>query len=308
MASHNQSKLSRILASKQYYHSTRSSTDAKHSGAGAHVPRYLFRGYSHLSGGNEQLNNEIAITPLFFLGRNLEDHLLEHWSERQLIDCLKDHFVTVRGGFETRFSSWTASFRSACTYGYSSSACFISILDTHKLPQHAHLFYVPHLLPEQPPWLSGDEYVAYGIVPSSAYRAISYQSLMQAGLANFLQPIKTTAARLEQLQVDMRVAKQIGLLYGVDFALPVATAVFCLSERNEAAGFNNEDLKTVLHVLASPPRSISIPEQFARETFTTDSEFMYHETFLEITRWIEFSQCLRTASSGTSIYKRTSRL
>lgn len=206
--------------------------------------------------------------------------------------------MTSRRGFETRFSSWTASFRSACTYGYNSNACFICVLDTHKLPDYVHLFYVPDLLPESPKWLSGDEFVAYGTVPGSAYRSVSYQSLVQHGIANFLQPVKTCVPQLEQTQNDMRLAKRIGLLYGDQYALPVATAVFCLCERNWADSVSEEDLGIITKVLANNPRSVIIPKHFAQERFINHQHFIYSDSYPEIQRWIDLLRALTIFSHG----------
>ena len=152
------------------------------------VPRYLFRGWSEMSGGNENCNSTRAIIP----GAFWDIHAPTHES---VYDMSTDLFKTMVLGHlrdltnvPTEFSSWAASISVAmrfCPCPYSS---FISIIDTEKLGEKVEIFYAPDLsvLFKGTNYLG--EYLAHGIIDGEYHRAVSIRAFTDLDISLLTMP------------------------------------------------------------------------------------------------------------------------
>ncbi|KAJ0107205.1 hypothetical protein J7T55_007575 [Diaporthe amygdali] len=155
--------------------------------AGRKLPRFLFRGVTHESGGeefNELVNNATAITPHAFLENFTRPESMHNvkfmdWSAFTL--AAQAHVSGMRTtSFETPFSSWSANLQTAVDFAtrydngggrLASPPGAIAVLDTAVFLSDAErpfrIFHMPDIGPNIP-----CEYLVYGCVDGPAYRVV----------------------------------------------------------------------------------------------------------------------------------------
>lgn len=155
--------------------------------AGQKLPRFLFRGITHKSGGkefNDLVNNAIAITPHAFLDNFIRPESTHNvtfmdWSVFTVL--AQAHVSGIRSSsFYTPFSSWSANLQTAVDFAtrydngggrLANPPGSIAVLDTANFLSDAErpfrIFHMPDIGPNIP-----CEYLVYGCVDGPAYRAV----------------------------------------------------------------------------------------------------------------------------------------
>lgn len=217
------------------------------------IPRYLFRSWSAVSGGDARLNTTAAITPRAFLTPNVGPASIFEIKTANLYDDIRGHLEGRR--FDTPFSSWSYSLPFALFMLPSMDDAHLSVIDTHKLK--AELFIV-HCgatalgdlgIPQY-----GREFLVFGVVEGEAHRAVPFVAiheylgaLLGKGYLRFtwmhapLLPISTDdvqgkkKGKQKQRQVDedskfdaVARAREFGAFFGRRFALPVAICLLAV--------------------------------------------------------------------------------
>lgn len=137
------------------------------------VPRYLFRGWSRISGGDVRLNTTQAITPRGFLENRVPQHITGN-TKTELCSMVQSHVGSLH--FPTGFSSWSASLTTAmyfCNedrlYGY------ISVIDTVKLREQIPIFHLTDVLLLGGFYPFPEEYLAHGVIDVDHHQAVPHR-------------------------------------------------------------------------------------------------------------------------------------
>ncbi|PPJ50592.1 hypothetical protein CBER1_06288 [Cercospora berteroae] len=210
-----------------------------------HTPRYLFRAWHIDSGGDRALNTMTrGITPRAFstgavdASRTIYDMTLAELREncdRHLTGYKNTHF-------HTQFSSWAADINVAFNFAskHPVPGYFIGIIDTTEL---SHANAIVHVLSLE--LILGHrgyahEYLAYGVIRGSAYKAVDFQDFCNIGVG--VTPIVSewqlyTSAQWKRLgnvmtQRQIDDAKTVALRYGHKFAAAVMIAILCIEQHD----------------------------------------------------------------------------
>ncbi|KAI4931929.1 uncharacterized protein J4E92_003827 [Alternaria infectoria] len=156
-----------------------------------HIPQFLFRTWSsNSSGGSEHATNSVKeIIPHGFMKKASGSGFYDK-PESELFKMVRDHYDT-ESVFTSEFSSWTASLHLALCYAGSIEEEYgphVAIMDTHQLDGDVLVWHVPHLF--KPDGLH--EYLAHGPIRGIGYKAVSYKTLMSAGLAQIFPELLET--------------------------------------------------------------------------------------------------------------------
>ncbi|KAK4546577.1 hypothetical protein LTR36_001794 [Oleoguttula mirabilis] len=195
------------------------------------TPRYLFRAWR----GREDtrvVESDEAIVPGAF---NTHD------APSSMFDVPKKLLVTdVKGnlrGHQTPslFSDWTQSFRAAIEKAgelqrragsATDDDVYICILDTKALPDTVTVLHTSHLalldkrIPKIP--TVAHKFVAYGMIPGSAYKAVGYDQFFDGHLTWLAAGAETFA----DFEAELDLAREFSRSFGAAFELPiVATCV-----------------------------------------------------------------------------------
>ena len=138
----------------------------------AETPRYLFRGWSSISGGDSRLNTVDAITPSRFLDPDAPA-AVDHLSDTQFLDLWNYHVNCAP--FDTVFSSWSQSLKVALQFA--ANRCdyepHVSIVDTTMLKKHNRVFYT-NSVHARALDLKGYpcEFLIFGVISAEAFSSV----------------------------------------------------------------------------------------------------------------------------------------
>ena len=221
------------------------------------VPRYLFRGWSEASGGNEKCNSTTAISPGAFI------HGPTHES---VYDMSTDVFNTMvlnhlQGDMDvpTEFSTWAASISFAMGFCYSPYSSFISIIDTKKLGKKVEIFYAPDLSVCCPGTDWPGEYLAHGIIDGEYHRAVSFRAFTDLKISLLTMPSLASDISGNLRPTTRSVYRRIGEQYGPRFSIVVALAIiafFMASRRPPTLSLSPRDRNIIEEELGD----LSVPE------------------------------------------------
>ncbi|KAI0025795.1 hypothetical protein F4780DRAFT_226686 [Xylariomycetidae sp. FL0641] len=157
------------------------------------TPRFLFRGFHSMSGGDPRLNKPEAITPRAFLSGMQPTNIYDHLDLRRNINWHISGFC-----INTYFSSWAASLDVALRFTQRGSGSYVAIADTNLLPANVQIYFTPHLERAGLSYLSYDEeYLVYGVVTGQALHCVLYSDLEAAGLGSVPLPRYTELSEYE---------------------------------------------------------------------------------------------------------------
>ncbi|KAI4634126.1 uncharacterized protein J4E87_001296 [Alternaria ethzedia] len=283
-----------------------------------HIPQFLFRTWSsNSSGGSEHATNSVKeIIPHGFMKKASGSGFYDK-PESELFKMVRDHYDT-ESVFTSEFSSWTASLHLALCYAGSIEEEYgphVAIMDTHQLDGDVLVWHVPHLF--KPDGLH--EYLAHGPIRGIGYKAVSYKTLMSAGLAQIFPelsetdladwgmslrdqmfngpPIPLPTDNIEKSD-EMKQIRSIANLYGRLY-LPVATSLMCLRLRpwlgSRAEGEVALDKVANLFANTKPAKGISRGNWLCEGVVLTESPMGPHN-FPDVRQWIKL---LRAISERT---------
>ncbi|KAK6008148.1 hypothetical protein QM012_000051 [Aureobasidium pullulans] len=248
------------------------------------IPRYLFRMWHAGSGGNKKLNTTERITPLAFNEKTCHKSVYD-MSAHEFVDNTRSHLYGDR--VATEFSSWSASPRFVLHYAtHERKDAYIAIIDTLGLRRDNKndMFYVPTLAPifdnlglaRVPNYSAYDwEFLVHGVVEGRHYKAVSFKSLCDAGLVDYLPTLETyvDAWGTDRLALPTPIAPfskaeledldGIAKLFGPPSSMRSAIfiALFCCKKR---AGFGNKlkehELKEIVQYLGG---RVNIPHDWS---------------------------------------------
>lgn len=263
-------------------------------------PGFLFRGFSMKSGVDSRLNSPDAIVPRFFLDRDLAHYPFDEWDLEDRAENLSRHLYQHTESFESRFSSWSPSFKIAylfALHGGSKAEKYIAILDTHQLPTQNPLQFSLDLIPDR---YSGD-YLVYGPIPRQAFSVVSVEELDELGLGKFevvqglcqQNVIRLSSGAKLTLVSDITVhrAKHVGLLFGGKYTLPVTMMALCFLNRGWFGNIDSEDVEIIQKTLACDP-VFEIPEDFHLEQYLGTYHTKTMEDFEELQQFVNIVRCL----------------
>ncbi|KAK4918666.1 hypothetical protein LTR49_013591 [Elasticomyces elasticus] len=199
------------------------------------LPRYLFRAWSNISGGNPLLNTVEAITPHAFLDGGGPAYINQIPPD-ELVTMWQRHLIGTE--FESVFSSWSHSLAFVAEIAsshieYGGGGAHISVIDTTTLAPHN---FVAHTtapaLKDAGVASHSTEFLVFGIVSGGAHRAVSVADLAKAGLplAVLYLPGTIVGATITATpDPDIATARVAGQLFGPHFEL--AIACFILGHR-----------------------------------------------------------------------------
>ncbi|KAI4674531.1 uncharacterized protein J4E88_008267 [Alternaria novae-zelandiae] len=283
-----------------------------------HIPQFLFRTWSSNSGGgSEHATNSVKeIIPHGFMKKASGSGFYDK-PESELYKMVQDHYDT-ESVFTSEFSSWTGSLHLALCYAGSIEEEYgphVAIMDTHQLDGDVLVWHVPHLF--KPDGLH--EYLAHGPIRGIGYKAVSYKTLMSAGLAQIFPelletdlddwgmslrdqmfngpPIPLPKDNIEKSD-EMKQIQSIANLYG-HLYLPVATSLMCLRLRpwlgSRAEGEVALDKIANLFANTKPAKDISRGNWLCEGVVLTESPMGPHN-FPDVRQWIKL---LRAISERT---------
>lgn len=183
------------------------------------VPRFLFRYWSPSSGGGAKLNTVKAITPLAFLNtQNLPSFY--QMPQSKIGQIAHMHLI---GGFsnQTVFSSWSQSIRIAWGMGKHRSDSYISILDTHKLPDQNVILHTAHTAQLFGTSTYLEEFLAFGVISGDCYKAVPLQEFRQ--YMTTMVALSAPGITITPVEKKINEAIRIAKIYGPAFAVVVAT-------------------------------------------------------------------------------------
>lgn len=195
-----------------------------------HTPRFLFRAWSPVSGGDARLNTTTAITPHAFLDKDGPSSFYDVHRE-DLAFLARSH---LWGEYcESVFSSWSQSLAfvlSLALYIQQPETSYVGVIDTKRLPRKNVILHTTKMR-----FLSDDfeisdcykwEYLAFGIISGEAYRAVAVQEFIKQGY-------DSSAWNAPALPVPRKVrrSRRLARLYGQQFELPITVYLLCLNER-----------------------------------------------------------------------------
>lgn len=134
-------------------------------------------------------NNTAEIVPPLFLSNKAPPF---YDIEPSLCDSMvHGHYVGKKTPL-SGFSSWAASLHSVLSFAHSfvvdrRQDVHVAVLDTKNLDDDVYVWNCPHLLAH----LGNHEYLAYGPIRGSGYKAVSFEQLVQLGLYKLFPELKT---------------------------------------------------------------------------------------------------------------------
>lgn len=214
----------------------------------------------------------------------------------------------------TEFSSWTGFLHLALYYARSiddEHDPHVAIMDTHGPDGDVFIWHVPHLY--NPAGLH--EYLAHGPIRGIGYKAVSYKTLMPAGLAQIFPqllendltdwgmslraqtfngpPHPFPTDNIEQFD-EMKQVRAIAYLYG-HLYVPVATSSMCLRPRSwlrsRAKGKAALDKIANLFANTKPAKDISRGNWLREGVVLTESP-MSPMSFPDVRQWIKSLQAI----------------
>ena len=210
------------------------------------TPRYLFRAWNTNSSGpfyrgRKDLNTVDAIIPAAF--RQGQGHSSVYDLTRvELVSMVEKHVSGYSEPYFTEFSYWTPSLSYAVAHairvlGGDSYDCRISIIDTKNLRAQNQIFAVRDLsflrLPLQD---CAFHYLAHGVIRGPFLRSLPIGRFWAHDFdQRRIASLNESWARLHARQITeraVRLAWNVGVQYGDNFALPVALALICVDKRH----------------------------------------------------------------------------
>ena len=186
------------------------------------VPRYLFRGWSEKSGGNEKCNSTTAITPAAFIQGSGHESICDMSTE--LFKKMVLSHLQGRRDVPTELSSWTASISFAMRWCLNPHSSFISIIDTKKLGEKVEIVYAPDLNS----FVKGTtdyegEYLAHGIIDGECHRAVPFRAFTDLEISLQTMPLLAPeiSGHLRNTKRFVHTCRRIGEQYGIVAALAI---------------------------------------------------------------------------------------
>ena len=139
------------------------------------IPRFLFRSWSNLSGGDSRLNTVDAITPRAFLHDEGPKSFYDI-SQSRILSLAREHH---RGRHvSTPYSSWTQTLQVALDLSYladSSEHAHIGILDTTRLDPANVVLHVgdfARVCQARGQRADNREFLVFGVIKGECYKAV----------------------------------------------------------------------------------------------------------------------------------------
>lgn len=262
------------------------STIAKVEAVRRQTPRYLFRLWADgdkPSGGRRDLNTFEGITPRGFADGRQGHRSAYHLTKDEFTTMIVDH---LRGRhIPTEFSSWTSSLRfllCKCP-GIGSGnkkyrerdveLLYISVIDVEMLERTNQAFYVPLLQFLSEYWSFDYEYefLVHGPVKGRWHQAIPFSHVekwFRSSESNVLSDL-TGICSERVTEASVQNARDFGLIFNDDFALPIALMALSCGRHGKhawAKSVPKEDLDVIMDGL----RGLKVPKSFKKRHFITD--------------------------------------
>ncbi|KAK4930750.1 hypothetical protein LTR49_002838 [Elasticomyces elasticus] len=221
-------------------------------------PRYLFRAWSNISGGNPLLNTVEAITPHAFLNGGGPAYINQIPPD-ELVTMWQRHLIGTE--LESVFSSWSHSLAFVAEIAsshieYGGGGAHISVIDTTTLAPHNFVAHTTAPALKVAGVAShSTEFLVFGIVSGGAHRAVSVADLAMAGLplAEIHLPEYVVSATTLTPRPDIAVARKAGQPFGPQFELAVACFILGVRSFDETSRSN---------VVAELANSYDVPVQW----------------------------------------------
>lgn len=161
--------------------------------ANKRIPRYLFRMWHPLSGGDPKLNSTKRIVPHAFRKDIKLKRTVYDMTMTEFVENTTAHLRNAKN-ILSEFSSWSASPRFALSYAtMHRSSSFIAIIDTEEVQKNDNngIFHVPALqqvfgtAASMRGAIYGTydwEYLVHGVIEGKHYQAVSFKTLCDHGL------------------------------------------------------------------------------------------------------------------------------
>ena len=284
----------------------------------SNVPQFLFRTWSSKSGGGpEHTTNSVKeIIPHGFMKKASGRGFYEK-PENELYRMVAMHFDNDNSPwFSSEFSSWTGSLHLALYYARSIDEQHdphVAVIDTRQLDGEVLVWHVPHLYYEG----GLHEYMAHGSIRGIGYKAVSYKTLMSAGLANVFPELGVVEGDELDFGIDLRKQmfneppipfpedelensdeikqiRKIADLYD-HLSLPVATSLICLRPRpwvrSQPEGWAALEQAAKLFAGAELLRDFERGNWLREGVVLTESP-MDSMTFPDVRQWIELLRAI----------------
>jgi len=230
------------------------------------------------------------------------------------------HGNDKRPWLSSEFSSWTGFLHLALYYARSIDAKYdphVAVIDTRQLDGEVLVWHVPHLYYEG----GLHEYMAHGPIRGIGYKAVSYKTLMSAGLANVFPELGVVKGDELDFDIDLRKQmfngppipfpedemensddikqiRKIADLYD-HLSLPVATSLICLRPRPWVR--SQPEGRAALEQAAKLFAGAELPRDFERGNWLREGMVLTESpmdsmTFPDVRQWIELLRaiCERT--------------
>lgn len=286
-----------------------------------HVPRYLFRAWSSVSGGGcaTTVNSTTEIIPPAFVQGS--GHKFYEMKESEIKTMAQCHY----NGSHTplsEFSSWAASLTLALCYAQvkvrrGEKDVHVAMIDTLDLdPENEVLvWHVPQLL-DNP--MGNHEYLAHGRIRGRGYKAVRLDELQKKGVDKVFSELSKTrdsdqfgykvrstlfgCCTLGKMpsERDLKQIKVVADLFD-HMWLPVAVGLINIRPRpwwrpdNGTGDVSQEDLETIYRGLGEP----IIPPEWSNEGWLGRKDMVNTDGFADVRQWIDLMRALaQYASTG----------
>ena len=236
-----------------------------HTVASKRTPRFLFRAWSSVSGGNPALNTPQAITPKAF-HKGVGKASIHNYDRGELASLAEGHFNGAL--VDTPFSSWSGSLAFVLSLALGQGDAWISVIDTKKLLEHNVILHTTAMGFMGASFGDHYEFLAFGVITGPALVAVRSEQLLEAGATGIYKgapfPYFQSLAFGGPTDVDneprgiresLTVAQELGRHFGEDFALPIA--VYLISMRHRSAA----DRTCIVEELGA----LTIPNEWAED-------------------------------------------
>ncbi|KAF2164590.1 hypothetical protein M409DRAFT_56422 [Zasmidium cellare ATCC 36951] len=271
------------------------------------TPRFLFRFWSHRSGGNKELNTVDGIIPLAFLGRKGPVKSFYQMCPEKLGHLAREHVKTAPY-IKTVYSFWSQSLDFVLNWAQNTKhqSTHISILDTAQVNKSniiLHTNAVNQLFGHV--GVYEHEYLICGTISGPAYRAVPLEDFLPCPRAIATKTDPTNLEHATFMKTANRIL-QIARGYSGGLELPIAAHLmgFVIGDR--------EDTKMRQQFLLTHiSRSLPIPAEWINDPTIVEPEVNYrgvseaHRAAMYLSEMVKLKLGGRKSASTTGIAKNS---
>lgn len=232
--------------------------------AAQRTPRFLFRAFR--SDSNKRCENTLShVYPLALQNeaplimfdipkRTLADHALHHLKNRPSPSIFSDWTHSLHCALEKAYELSRNSTQENCN-------TYLAVIDIKRLPSHIIALHssafkvIDKRIPKVP--TTKHKFLIYGRIQGSAYKAVPFRRLLPNGF-NWLAASMESALDPE---LEMRLAKDFGQLFGAYFKLPVTAMLLAGYRENGDVLKDPERMEFLVRAL----QNFDVPAEWATD-------------------------------------------